>query len=157
MRGELAGLCAGAPLPGLYVSIEVAGREALVPASRVDEIVRAVELSPLPRPPPHVLGTFVHRGRAVVAVDLASWIGIRQELRLHSNLVVFAAAPPFALLVDAVRGLVDAPLALAGDDGATGDGWRQAGLVASLCRSGDAVVPLLGVERFAAAAAEVVP
>ena len=71
-------------------------------------------------------------------------------------MVVFSSSPPFALLVDGVLSTVEAPLLLQGG-GAGPEAWREARLVAGLCRLGDEVVPLLGVAALARSVEGVAP
>jgi hypothetical protein len=58
--------------------------------------------------------------------------------------------------VDAVLSTLEAPLLLPGGD-AGPETWREARLVAGLCRLGDEVVPLLGVAALARSVEGVVP
>jgi purine-binding chemotaxis protein CheW len=142
LQGELVALGPGEPLPGMHLAVEMAGRRALLPASRVIEVVPLVPFTALPRPAPHALGAFVYRGQPVVALDLASLAGVRREAALDAHLVVLAAPRPFALLVDRARPLTAPPLVARGDADA-GALWRGSALVAALCRCGEEVVPLL--------------
>jgi hypothetical protein len=95
-----------------------------------------------------VLGSFVHRGTAVIAIDLARWLGAEREPELDAHLVVLGAARPFALLVDRVAAVVDGPEVVGPRDGA--DPWHGSGLAAAWCRVGDEVLPLLRLAPFAA-------
>lgn len=153
LQAELVALGPGEPLPGMHLAVEVAGRRALLPASRVLEVVPLVPFSPLPRAVAHAPGAFLYRGQPAVALDLASLAGTPREPDLDAHLVVLASRRPFALLVDRARPLADPPVVAAGDADA-GDPWRGSPLVAALCRCGDEVVPLLAtaaLERALAA------
>jgi purine-binding chemotaxis protein CheW len=137
----------------MHVAVEVAGRRALLPASRVIEVVPLVPFTPLPKASPHALGAFVYRGQPVVALDLAALVGARREPDLDNHLVVLAAPHPFAILVDRARPLAAPPLVAPGDAD-PGALWRGSALVAALCRCGDEVLPLLStaaLERALAA------
>jgi purine-binding chemotaxis protein CheW len=152
VHAELVALGPGEPLPGMHLGVDVAGRRALLPASRVLEVVPLVPFSPLPRSAPHALGTFIYRGQPAVALDLASLAGAPRMPDLDAHLVVMASHRPFALLVDRVRPLAHSPVVAPGD--AAAEGWRGSPLVAALCRCGDEVVPLLStaaLERALAA------
>jgi purine-binding chemotaxis protein CheW len=153
LQAELVALGPGEPLPGMHLSVEVAGRRALLPASRVLEVVPLVPFSPLPSPVPHAPGAFLYRGQPAVALDLASLAGEPRVPDLDAHLVVLASHRPFALLVDRVRPLAHPPVVAPGD-AAVPDSWRGSPLVAALCRCGDEVVPLLAtgaLERALAA------
>jgi purine-binding chemotaxis protein CheW len=142
VQAELVALGPGEPLPGMHLAVDVAGRQALLPASRVLEVVPLVPFSALPRPVPHAPGAFLFRGQPVVALDLASLLGAPREPDLDAHLVVLAARHPFALLVDRARPLRAAAVVAPGDADA-GEGWRGSPLVATLCRCGEEVLPLL--------------
>ena len=144
-QGELAAVGTGESLPGLHLLVEVAGLRGLVSDALVVEVVRLVECVPLPGMPRHVLGSFLHRGRPALAVDLASVLGSDREPPLDAHVVVLAGARPLGVVVDAVSAMVDSPLLVAdGSDDPSLARWRGAGLVTGLCRVGHAVVPLLG-------------
>jgi purine-binding chemotaxis protein CheW len=117
----------------------------------VVEIVRLVECSPIPKAPPHVLGTFLYRGEPVVALDPSRYLGGRGEPRLDAHLVVLGAERPVALVVDRVRSLAEAPAVAALDerDGRPA-GWFSSPLVFGLCRVGVELVPLLRPEPLLA-------
>jgi purine-binding chemotaxis protein CheW len=147
LQAEAATHAVRAPLPGAYVVLEANGQHALAPAAQVGEVLRLVETTPLPGAPREVLGTFLHRGRPVVAIDLARAIGADREPRLDAHLVVFATSRPFALVVDRVRAVVERPEVAAGE---APEAWSGTGLVAALCATSDGVVPLLRLTRFTA-------
>ena len=144
-QGELVAVGTGESLPGLHLLVEVAGVRGLVSDALVVEVVRLVACSPLPEMPRHVLGSFLHRGRPAVAVDLASVLGSDREPPLDAHVVVMAGARPLGVVVDAVRAMVDSPVLVAdGSDDPSLARWRGAGLVTGLCRVGDEILPLLG-------------
>lgn len=145
LHTELAQLGTGSPLPGLYLLVESAGFTAALPSSLVLEIVRLVETTPLPKAPPHVLGSFVYRGDPVVAVDLARCLGqAERPLDVDAHMVVLATSRPVALVVDRVKALVEAPaVAEAPKDAPT---WLSTPLVAALCRAEDELIPVLRTE-----------
>jgi purine-binding chemotaxis protein CheW len=134
----------GEALPGMYLVVEAAGRSALLPASRVREVVRIVALTPLVGAAPHVCGTFVCRGAPVVVVDLGRALGAAREPELDAQIVILAGAPAVGLLVERVPRLVEDPRLFGGDVAeATPDGWRGSRLVAGLCVDGGVVLPVL--------------
>jgi purine-binding chemotaxis protein CheW len=144
---------AGERLPGAYLVLEAAGRRALVPGALAREVLRLVALAPVPRAPAPLVGSFVYRGSAVMAIDLARWLGVAREADVDAHLVVLGAARPFALLADRVAAVVDEP-EVAGE-AAEADPWQGAGLAAAWCRVGEEVLPLLRLAPFTALLDEV--
>jgi purine-binding chemotaxis protein CheW len=144
LRQELASLQGEVRLPGLYLTVEAADTQALVPAKLVQEVVRLVAMEPLPGAPVHVLGSFVYRGSPAVVVDLARMLGVKRTPDLDSLLVVVDVGRTVALLVDRVRDLVEAPMLVDGSQGGEEKlPWDGTGLVAGLCRTPDGMRPLL--------------
>lgn len=132
----------GEELPGLHLVVEAGGRRGLLPAGRVQEIVRLVATQPIPGAPPSILGTFVCRGTPVVAVDLASLLGVKRQPALDAQIAVLAGTPAVGLVFDRIRGLHERPvLHAAGREEIPG--WEGSRLVAGLCTAGGEVLPLL--------------
>ncbi|WP_338867261.1 CheW domain-containing protein [Myxococcus stipitatus] len=151
LRQELVSLSGELRLPGLFLTLDAAGTSALLAADAVQEVVRLVELEPLPGSPAHVLGTFIYRGSPAVAVDLASLLGVKRQPELDAHLVICKGARPVAVLVDRVRDLVEAPTLVEGTvDGAVSLQWDRTGLMAGLCRTPEGVRPLLRVSAVLA-------
>lgn len=151
-QGELAAI-GGEALPGLHLVVEAAGRRGLLPAGRVQEVVRLVATEPVPGAPPHVLGTFVCRGQPVVAVDLAALLGVRRLPALDAQIAVLAGAPAVGLVVDRIQGLLERPTLHAAGH-AEAPGWEGSRLVGGLCIVGGEVLPLLDPSPVVAAARE---
>ncbi|GEN08560.1 chemotaxis protein CheW [Myxococcus sp. MISCRS1] len=146
LRQELISLSGELRLPGLFLTLDAAGTSALLAADAVQEVVRLVELEPLPGAPPHVAGTFIYRGNPAVAVDLAVLLGVTRQPELDAHLVICKGARPVAVLVDRVRDLVEAPTLVEGTpDGTVTLPWDRTGLMAGLCRTPEGVRPLLRV------------
>ncbi len=144
LRRELASLAGEVRLPGMYLTLEAAGTTALLPADSVQEVVRLVELEPLPGSPPHVAGTFIYRGSPAMVVDLGTLLGTRREPDLDAHLVICKGARTVAVLVDRVKDLVNSPVLLDGTpDGTAQLPWDATGLMAGLCRTPEGVRPLL--------------
>jgi purine-binding chemotaxis protein CheW len=144
LRRELATLGVDQRLPGLYLTVEVAGTTALLPVEAVLEVVRLVAIEPLPAARPHVLGTMLYRGTPAVVMDLSAMLGVRREPDLDAHLVICGGSRTVALLVDRVRDLVESPLLV--DGAATSDertAWDGTGLMAGLCRTPEGLRPLL--------------
>ncbi|WP_242341212.1 MULTISPECIES: chemotaxis protein CheW [unclassified Anaeromyxobacter] len=134
----------GDALPGMHLLVEAAGRRALLPASRVSEVIRLVATAPLAGASPHVLGTFVCRGQPVVAVDLSAWLGAVREPPLDAQIAILPGSPTLGVVVDRVDRLVDGPRLFHGDAASgTPPAWRGTPLVAGLCLLDREVVPLL--------------
>lgn len=145
LRQELTHLEGEVRLPGLYLTLEVAGAQALLPTEVVQEVVRLVEIQPLPGAPAHVAGAFVYRGTSAIVVDLAVLLGIRREPELDAHLVVCSGVRTVALLVDRVRDIVDTPALVEGDAaGEHRSPWDTTGLMGGLCRLPEGgLLPLL--------------
>jgi purine-binding chemotaxis protein CheW len=142
----------GTRLPGSYLLLEAGGSRALAPAAQVEEVVRVVATTPLPGAPDEVLGTFVHRGRTTVAIDLAAALGVGRVGGIDAHLIVFGMSRPVAILVDRVAGIVEGPEVEGPPEG--GDEGR---LFAALGRARDEVLPILRPDAFVALAARASP
>lgn len=152
LRRELATLGADPRLPGLFLTVEVAGTAALLPVEVVQEVVRLVAIEPLPAALPHVVGTMLYRGTSAVVVDLARMLGVNREPDLDAHLVICGGARTVALLVDRVKDLVESPELV--DGSATGEAttpWDGTGLMAGLCRTPEGIRPLLRATAILAA------
>ncbi|GHG73791.1 chemotaxis protein CheW [Comamonas sp. JC664] len=144
LRQELTSLAGELRLPGMYLTVDAAGTSALMDTESVQEVVRLVELEPLPGAPAHIAGTFVYRGSPAVVVDLSVLLGVKREASLDAHLVVCGGARTVAVLVDRVRDLVEAPVLVDGTpDGSAPLPWDASGLMAGLCRTPEGVRPLL--------------
>jgi purine-binding chemotaxis protein CheW len=144
LRRELATLGEAQRLPGLFLTVEVAGTTALLPVEAVVEVVRLVAIEPLPAAQPHVLGTMLYRGTPAVVVDLAAMLRVRREPDLDAHLVICSGPRTVALLVDRVRDLVESPLLVEGaGEGEGSTSWDGTGLMAGLCRTPEGIRPLL--------------
>jgi purine-binding chemotaxis protein CheW len=156
LRRELIRLGGEHRLPGLFLTVEVGGTQVLLPSDSVQEVVRLVELQPLPGAPPHVVGAFVYRGVSAVAVDLARLMGVQREPSLDAHLVVCSGARTVALLVDHVQDIVEAPLLVDRvEEHEERSPWDDTGLMAGLCRTADGSLrPLLRLSTILAASPE---
>jgi purine-binding chemotaxis protein CheW len=144
LRRELVTLGVEQRLPGLYLTVEVAGTTALMPVEAVLEVVRLVAVEPLPAAHPHVVGTMLYRGTPAVVVDVAAMLGVRREPELDAHLVICGGSRTVALLVDRVRDLVESPLLVDGSESDTvPPPWDATGLMAGLCRTPEGLRPLL--------------
>jgi purine-binding chemotaxis protein CheW len=156
LRRELVHLGGEHRLPGLFLTVEVAGTQVLLPSDSVQEVVRLVEMQPLPGAPAHVIGAFLYRGVSALAVDLAVMMGVQRTPSLDAHLVVCVGGRTVALLVDHVQDIVEAPLLV--DRLAEGEersAWDKTGLMIGLCRTADGgLKPLLRTSIILAASEE---
>jgi purine-binding chemotaxis protein CheW len=156
LRRELFVLGGEHRLPGLFLTVEVAGTQVLLPSDAVQEVVRLVELQHLPGAPDHVLGAFVYRGVSAIAVDLARMMGVVREPSLDAHLVVCSGIRTVALLVDHVQDIVESPLLVDRvEENEERSPWDKTGLMAGLCRTSDGGLrPLLRTSVILAAPEE---
>lgn len=93
-----------------YVTFHVGDGWLGIPVERVQEVLTAQEISPIPIAPEEVAGFLNLRGQIVTAVDLRTRLGLppagdgRQEL---ANVVVRDGGELFSLLVDEVGDVVE--------------------------------------------------
>jgi purine-binding chemotaxis protein CheW len=145
VQEEMVSLGSGEELPGMHALVHVGEYRALIPVDRVKEIVRLVAFAPLPSMPEYIRGSFVCRGQPVIAVDLASLLGVPREPDLDAHILIVTATRPFGLIVDGVRSLVNAPVLVQGGGDLGSDIWRGSGLTVGLCRVGQEILPLLSL------------
>jgi purine-binding chemotaxis protein CheW len=144
----------GETLPGIHLVIETAGRQALLSAARVLEVVRMVATTEVPGAPAHVQGTFVFRGIPVLAVNLGCLLGAADEPGLDAQIVVLAGAPVVGLVVARVVRLVEDPRLYEGAISAdTPVAFRESRLAVGLCLDGEDVLPVLDASPIQAALA----
>lgn len=103
-----------------------------LPLAAVERVVRAVEVTPLPKAPEIVLGVVNVRGRVVPVVDLRRRFRLPARGLAPSDQFVLARAArrTLAMVVDSVAGLTECPAesVVAGETVLPGLGW-VAGLV----------------------------
>ena len=153
LYAELGTLQANEPLPGTYLVVAAGPFEVVVPATAVCEVVRLVEYTPLPATPPHVLGTFLYRGTAVVAIDLARYLGaVAHEPKLDAHVAVLASSRPMALVIDRVHTLLETPTAAAADSAP--EQWQKSKLVVGLCAFEGRTLPIISLNSLIASLEE---
>lgn len=76
------------------------------PLSRVERVIRAVEVSPLPQAPDVVLGVVNLQGQVIPVVDMCTRFGL-PAFRMELNSRVIIVRTPKRLLAVAVRSVVD--------------------------------------------------
>jgi purine-binding chemotaxis protein CheW len=82
-----------------------------LPLSMVEHVVRAVEITPLPRAPRVVLGVINARGRIIPVVDIRALLGLpAREIELGDQFIIARTSMRvLALLVDRVIGISEVP------------------------------------------------
>jgi purine-binding chemotaxis protein CheW len=91
------------------VIFEVAAQRFGLPLARVEQALRIVEITPLPRAPAVVAGVVNVRGSVIPAIDMRHRFQLPRRASLLSDqlLVVDSQVRRLALWVDAVNGVVD--------------------------------------------------
>jgi hypothetical protein len=142
-----------AELGGAHLVLEAGGREVLLSAASVDEVVRVVALQPVVGVSPAIAGAFSCRGRSLFALELGAVLEARAAapVQLDAHLVLLNSALPLALLVDRVKEVVSGVKLVA--DERRGDGEvtveRRAPQLGKLvARVGARVMPLLEPAQF---------
>lgn len=129
------------------VRLRIGGEEFAVPAQSALEFVRLDDLTPVPCCPSHIAGHASLRGDIIVVVDLRAILGLAEPPsrdKLRAMLVRSPQGPPFGLLVDDVLDVAEAHDAQPVPAGG-------ANYIRGSVRSGDGRIPVLDVERIAAA------
>ncbi len=114
-----------------FLIFELRGIRGGLPVENVREIVRAVEISPLPHAPSVVEGVINVRGQVVPVVSLRARLGLPASPVDPSEhmIVISAHQRDVALRVDRVVTLEDIPAGdIAAPDAFTATGWNVAGV-----------------------------
>lgn len=92
-----------------YATFVVDGLFFGVEATRVQEVIRYQEMTPVPLAPTTVAGLINLRGEIVTAVDLRERLGLpaRSEGRLPMNVVLTTEGGAVSLLVDEIGDVLD--------------------------------------------------
>ncbi|MEO8504588.1 MAG: chemotaxis protein CheW [Acidobacteriota bacterium] len=95
-----------------WVTFELAGEIYALPALRIQEIQRAVDITRVPNAPAPVRGIMNLRGKVLVVVDLRQRLGVPSApIELRSRiLVVSSRERSLGLLVDAAQQVIKLPL-----------------------------------------------
>lgn len=93
-----------------YVSFRLAGQWLGIPVIRVQEVLVAQRISPVPLAPAAVAGFLNLRGQIVTAIDLRARLGLppREANESSMNIVVREGDELFSLVADAVGDVVEA-------------------------------------------------
>lgn len=130
-----------------FLTCQVAAQRIALPLLAVREVLRAVEITPLPEAPPVIEGVVDVRGVVVPVVDVRARLGLpRKPLHLEDRLVVVeAGGRPLALWVDTVHWMLEV-------SGTTVESTRdlapEAFFVAGLTCLPDGLVLIFDLERF---------
>lgn len=93
----------------LYATFALADRSVGIPVDRVQEVLRAQPLTPVPLAHAHVSGLLNLRGQIVTAIDLRARLGLpaRADDDATANVIVRTEDGPLSLVVDALGDVVD--------------------------------------------------
>jgi purine-binding chemotaxis protein CheW len=90
-----------------YCTFFISGALFGIEVDRVQEIVRAQPLTPVPLAPPAVRGLINLRGQIVPAIDLRRCLQITAQVDEPSNVIIRTDDGPVSLLVDEVGEVVE--------------------------------------------------
>ncbi len=142
-------------LVGAHLVLEAGGKEVLLGAAAVEEVVRVVALQNVPGVGAAVAGAFTCRGRSLFALELAALLEGRAAAPVHldAHLVVLGTSSPLALLVDRVKAVVTSGVTLVGDERRSSSSQtperRAHPLSRLVARVGDRVMPLIDPGQLA--------
>lgn len=113
----------------LYLRIKIAGRDVVLPASKVESVVNIAEIVAVPYVEPHICGLFAMRSKVVTLVD-SQWYITGEKSDMTSNamdssigVVVSIDGHIYALLVDAVCDIFETATAPKKLPSSAGNGW----------------------------------
>lgn len=94
-----------------YVLFLLDKQQYILPLSTIEQVVRAVEITPLPNAPAAILGVIDIHGVIVPVLNIRRQFGLpEQRLRTDDHLVIVHANDRLsAFVVDEVRGIVEPP------------------------------------------------
>ena len=130
----------------LFLLARVAGEVIALPACGVEGVVDIVDVTPVPRTPPHVIGLAAVRSRIVTLIDVAIAVGETPLAPLGCAIIASVDGHRYALRVDTAEDAL--PLASASPiaEGQLRLGWRGAAI--GRLQIGDRFALLLDVERI---------
>ncbi len=114
-----------------FLIFELHGVRGALPIANVQEIVRAVTISPLPHAPSVVEGVINFRGRVIPVVSLRARLGLPASPVVSSEhmIVISAQQRDVAIRVDRVIDLEDVPAEdVTAPEPFTAAGWNVAGV-----------------------------
>ena len=123
------------------------GQRYALALAAVERVVRAIEITPLPKAPDIVLGIVNVQGRVVPLINVRRRFRLpEREMALTDQIVIaHTARRPVALVVDAVAGVLDYPEreAVAAQDILPG-----AGYVEGVVKLKDGLILIHNLDRF---------
>lgn len=111
----------------LFLLLDMAGERVALPASRVESVVELEGLTPVPGAAPHIAGLAALRSRVLTVIDPYRVLGSQPPFRggACEAVVIEWDAHPYALLVDGVHDVVDAPGHVLPLKASLGPGWAR--------------------------------
>ena len=79
-------------VPGKYLTFALGEEEYALPVLRVREIIKMMEITQVPKVPPHVKGVINLRGRVIPIVDLRLKFGFEAPLTERTCIIVVETA-----------------------------------------------------------------
>lgn len=89
-----------------YLWFRIAGEDYVVPLKDVDEVVRLLPITFVPRVPPWIKGIVSLRGEMIPVVDLRVRLGFAGEGNYQRIMICFRGEERCGFLVEEVRGVV---------------------------------------------------
>lgn len=137
----------------LFLILVVAGQRVALQASKVESVVELDGLTPVPGVPAHIAGLAALRSRVLTVVDPYASLGqSRPDGVVQEAVVIKKDGHPYALLVDAVHDVVDAPGGTLPVQTALAPAWAR--LSAGLVEVDGQVMILLDIGAVLSGAAE---
>ncbi len=123
------------------------GQRYALALAAVERVVRAIEITPLPKAPAIVLGIVNVQGRVVPLINVRRRFRLpEREMALTDQIVIaHTARRPVALVVDAVAGVLDYPEREAV---AAQDILPDAGYVEGVVKLKDGLILIHNLDRF---------
>lgn len=134
------------PDPGSYILARAMGRDILLEASQLLEVLPAVPVRPLPGPVPGISGVILHQGEFLPVLDWAGLPGTPGQVVWATALAVLKRR--LALPLESLDGVLDSVGESSGFGVADGDPWEE--IVACICPVGEARFPLLDADKLVA-------
>jgi purine-binding chemotaxis protein CheW len=114
----------------LLLIVRLAGRRVALPAAEVEGVVELDGITPTPQAGVHVAGLSALRSRVLTVIDVLAALGFdRAPVEgLLEAIVVPSGGHPYALLVEAVEDVIEAPRSPLAIRAPVGAGWDRVGI-----------------------------
>ena len=134
----------------LLLMCTIAGRDAAIPALRVQTVLEIDDITPIPGTPDFICGLTPLRSQALTVVDCALALGFDQPCSSSDRraAVVEVDGHLYALMVDSAQDVSEARSDLVAIPGGLGEGWQRAGLGMVETETGPVV--LVDIEKIIA-------